>query len=413
MAQASEVIRELYRGEFAKMVAVIARRFGLAHMEIAEDIVSDTFLTAAEKWQAGIPENPAAWLYVVAKQKAIAHFRRAKIHENKIAELALSHGESTDETEPDFSAPGIRDSQLQMLFAVCTPAIQSEAQIGLALRILCGFGIDEIAEAFFSNKETINKRLFRAREKLRSENIPMALPAEHDLAARLANVLRIIYLLFSEGYYSKTENQILRRDLCFEAMRLGTMLTEYAPTDLPETNALMALMCFHASRFDARTNDSESLVLYEEQDASLWDENLIRQGMFFLNRSAAGAVLSSYHIEAGIARWHCIQNDTPEKWRSILSLYDSLLQIQYSPGAALNRIYALYKAEGAEAALRALSAAKLPENHFYHVLLAELLAGSDKAKARAHLSAAATLAKTEAEKQQITIKLGKLDAAEI
>ena len=174
MRQAAEVIRELYRAEFAKMVAVIARRFGLAHMEIAEDIVSETFLTAAEKWEAnGIPENPAAWLYVVAKQKTIAHFRRSKIHETKIAELAASHDGAGEAAEPDFSEPGIRDSQLRMLFAVCTPAIQSEAQIGLALRILCGFGIDEIAEAFFSIKRRSTNVSFAqkknyAQKKLRS-----------------------------------------------------------------------------------------------------------------------------------------------------------------------------------------------------------------------------------------------------
>ena len=196
-----------------------------------------------------------------------------------------------------------------MLFAICHPAIASEDQIGLALRILCGFGIDEIAEAFLSNKDTINKRLYRAKEKLRTENIRMELPPEHQIACRLDNVLHIIYLLFNEGYYSKTQNQILRKDLCLEAMRLCIMLTEYEPTNLPKTNALLALMCFHASRFDARQTNGSFLVLYEQQNEELWDVALIGQGMHYLNLAAEGEEISSYHLEARIAWWHCIRED--------------------------------------------------------------------------------------------------------
>lgn len=408
MVTASEVIRELYRAEFSKMVAVIARRFGLAHIEIAEDIVSETFLTAAEKWETeGIPPNPAAWLYVVAKQKTIAHFRRSKIHERKIAEIALSQTEST-EMEPDFSEPGIRDSQLGMIFAICNPVIQSEAQIGLALRILCGFGIDEIAEAFFSNKETINKRLFRAKEKLRAENIALELPPAAEITVRLESVLRVIYLLFNEGYYSRTQNVTLRRDFCYEALRLGTILCEYAATNLPQTHALMALMCFHASRFDAREGNDNTLVLYQEQDVSLWDRGLIAQGSHFLSLAATGEQLTTYHLEAGIAYWHSIKEDTPEKWRSILDHYDRLLQLQYSPGAELNRIYALSQVRGKTAALAQLESLKLPEDRFYHILVAELCENVDRPRARASLEKALKLARTEGEKNEIRKKIAGL-----
>jgi RNA polymerase sigma-70 factor (ECF subfamily) len=241
-----EELRNLFQQEFSKMVAVISKLFGLQYLGIAEDIVSETFLTAAETWGVkGFPENPTAWLYAVAKQKALYHFRRNKIYEQKVLpELVLR--QSNEMEELDFSLQNIKDSQLQMMFAVCNPAIASEAQIGLALRILCGFGIDEIAEAFFSSKDTINKRLFRAKEKLRTENVKMELPPEPEITNRLDNVLHIIYLLFSEGYYSKTQNEILRKEFCFEAMRLALMLTGYEKTNTPKTNALIALMCFHA-----------------------------------------------------------------------------------------------------------------------------------------------------------------------
>ncbi len=237
-------LKHLFQKEFSRMVAVISRRFGLTHIEAAEDIVSETFLQAAENWgMKGMPPNPTAWLYAVAKQKALEQFRRQKIFENTVLP-ELQSREALEDDQLNFSEEHIRDSQLQMMFAVCTPAIASEAQIALALRILCGFGIDEIAEAFFTSKETINKRLHRAKEKLRAEQVPMELPPEEEIDARLDTVLHIIYLLFSEGYYSKTQDQILRKDLCAEALRLGVMLTEYERTDLPKTNALVALMCF-------------------------------------------------------------------------------------------------------------------------------------------------------------------------
>src|SRR6266498_2534079 len=283
MGNEYESLKHLFQQEFSKMVAVISKLFGLQHIEIAEDIVSETFLQATETWGIkGIPQNPTAWLYAVAKQKTLYHFRRNKILDKKIIpELKITQQITNQIEEPDFSMDNIKDSELQMMFAVCNPSIASEAQIALALRILCGFGIDEIAEAFLSNKETINKRLFRAKEKLRTEKVKMELPSENEIANRLDNVLHIIYLLFNEGYYSKTQNEILRKNLCLEALRLCVMLTEYERTNLPKTNALVALMCFHASRFSARETNENSSVLYEEQNEELWDTALIKQGMHF------------------------------------------------------------------------------------------------------------------------------------
>jgi RNA polymerase sigma factor (sigma-70 family) len=411
MEQHQAALKHLFKQEFTKMVAVISKLYGLQYIEIAEDIVTETFLLATETWEhKGIPLNPAAWLYTVAKQKTLQYFRRNKIYAEKVMpQLSLQQQEYEEMAELNFSPQNIKDSQLQMLFAICTPAIASEAQIGLALRILCGFGIDEIAEAFLSNKETINKRLFRAKDKLRNEKIQLELPPEREIPPRLDNVLHIIYLLFSEGYYSKTQNEILRKDLCIEALRLGLMLADYAKTNLPKTNALIALMCFHASRFNARQIGQEAPVLYEQQDVTLWDQALINQGIHFLNLSAQGNEVTSYHVEARIAYWHSQKEDTHEKWESILQLYNQLLLINYSPIVALNRTYALYKANGRHVALIELEKLKLEHNHFYYLLLGELYKTIDHAKAKGNYENAKALAKTQTEKQGIHEKIDQLD----
>ncbi|NML21254.1 RNA polymerase subunit sigma [Pseudoflavitalea sp. G-6-1-2] len=410
MIPENERLKQLFQHEFAKMVAVISKLYGLEHIETAEDIVSETFLTASESWgMKGVPENPTAWLYAVAKQKTLYHFRRQKIYDSKVLPAIKSGETEAIMEEPDFSPQHIRDSQLQMLFAICNPAIAGEAQVGLALRILCGFGIDEIAEAFMSNKETINKRLFRAKEKLREEKISLEFPPEAVLPERLRNVLHIIYLLFNEGYYSKTQDVILQKELCVEALKLGLLLTEYDKTNLPETNALIALMCFHASRFDARQNENENLVLYDQQDESLWDANLIHQGIHYLQIAATGQYLSSYHIEARIASLHCIKSDTKEKWQEILQLYDQLLSINFSSSVALNRLYALYKVSGASAALQPALELNLSRNHFYWILLGELYTQLDATRAAESFENALALAKTVTEQQGIREKIRRLE----
>jgi RNA polymerase sigma-70 factor (ECF subfamily) len=403
-------LADLFQREFAKMVAVISRTFGLQHIQLAEDLVSETFLQAAETWSVrGIPINPTAWLYTVAKQKTLYHLRRNKLYKSKVMQAIPDVQELHEEfQEPNFSTQNIKDSQLAMIFAICTPAIASEAQIGLALRILCGFGIDEIAEAFFTNKETINKRLYRAKEKLRSEKVTMELPAEEEISGRLNNVLRVIYLLFNEGYYSKTHNEILRKDLCWEGLRLGLLLTDYEKVNLPKTKALVALMCFHASRFGARQTIEDFFVPYDEQNEKLWDSQLINQGIYFLNSAAQGDEMSTYHIEAQIAYWHCIKTDTMEKWEAILRLYDQLILVNYSPSVALNRIFALYKTKGWEIALMEAEKLKMENNHFYFILLGELYKNADLEKASRSLRQAHTQAKTETEKKEILKKIEEL-----
>lgn len=410
-----ELIPHLFRTEYRKIVSVLCKRFGFDQIEIAEDIASDTFLTASQTWGLkGIPQNPTAWLYNVARNKAASHLRRDYLFEKKIARELKNNAADIQDTpfgdihEIDLSPQNINDSQLQMMFAICHPSISPEAQIGLSLRILCGFGIEEIANAFLISKVIVNKRLFRAKEKLREEKIKIELPGPPEIDERLAPVLTTIYLLFNEGYYSVSQNKTLRKDLCLEAMRLCTMLIENNATDKPPVNALLALMCFHASRFEARMDKNGELILYEEQDTSLWNPDLISKGGYFLSHSATGNTISKYHLEAGIAYWNTQKDDTKEKWENILQLYNQLLQIEYSPIAALNRTYALSKTTGKKEAITEAEKLNLSDNHFYFALLGELYTDLDNQKAKQHLRQAIMLAKTQVDRQAIQKKIDRL-----
>jgi len=407
--ESTEIIPQLFRTEYRKIVAVLCKHFGFDQIEIAEDIASDAFLTAAETWgQKGLPPNPAAWLYTVAGNRAKNWLKRGQLFNTKLAPQLRRQSEATEDPDIGFSPENINDSQLRMMFAISHPAIPPEAQIGLSLRILCGFGIDEIAEAFLTNKEVINKRLFRAKEKIREAGITLDLPGPADIDARLSSVLTTIYLLFNEGYYSASDNRSLRKDLCFEAIRLGQMLIENQPTNTPESNALLALMCFHASRLDARLDSNGEPILYEEQDTRLWNSDLISKGGYFLNLAASGDRLSKYHLEAGIAYWNTQKEDTEQKWQSILQLYNLLLQLDYSPMAALNRTYALSKVKGKTAAIREAERLDLKNHRFYYTLLGDLYTGVDDDKARSHLDLALGLARTPAERAALQKKINEL-----
>ncbi|WP_147204729.1 RNA polymerase sigma factor [Segetibacter aerophilus] len=405
----NELIPHLFRTEYRKITAVLCKLFGIDHIEVAEDLASETFLLAVETWSyKGLPENPTAWLYYVAKNKAKNHLNRDSIFTSKITtDLKLS-SQGFEEIEIDLSEKNITDSQLQMLFALCHPSIPTEAQIGLALRILCGFGIDEIADAFLTNKETVNKRLFRAKEKLRQEKVKIEFPRRAEIDKRLDVVLLTLYLLFSEGYYSESEDKVLRKDLCFEAMRITHLLTENEQTNQPKVNALLALMCFHASRFDARKDESGEIILYQDQDETLWNQELVQKGVCFFKEASRGDKLSKYHLEAGIAYWHTIKTDTKEKWENILQLYNRLLQLQYSPIAALNRTYALSKANGITEAITEAEKLNLTGNLFYFALLGELYKSVDKQKAKAHFEQAYSLAKTKTDRQVIRKQIENL-----
>ncbi|MCH6236678.1 RNA polymerase sigma factor [Cognataquiflexum rubidum] len=407
--QSQDLIPHLFRTEYSKLVAVLSKFFGLDHIEVAEDIVSETFLAAMETWPyQGIPDLPTAWLYRVAKNKTLNHLKKHQHFNKKISDGFKKSNTWIEELVVDLSEQNIRDSQLQMLFAICHPSISTESQISLALRVLCGFGIDEIADAFLTNKETINKRLFRAKEKLRTEKIQLILPSDEEIKNRMEAVLKTIYLLFNEGYYSERSETLIRKELCLEAMRLNFLLLENPLTNQHLTNALMALMCFQASRLEARVGGSGEIVLYQDQDASLWNNELISRGNYYLTKAAAWPVISVYFLEASIAYWHTIQEDSGEKWENILHLYNQLLAIAYSPIAALNRTYALAKVRGKETAIQEAEKLGLSNNHFYHMLLAELYRDQNPAKVKSHLQKALELCKTDSEKKLIEKKLSKV-----
>lgn len=406
----TELIPGLFRAEYRKIVSVLCRYFGSGGIGTAEDIASDTFLTAAQTWGVeGIPANPVAWLYAVAKNKAKNHLQRKRVFENKVSPEIKDVMEGEDEPLIDLSPASINDSQLKMMFAICQPCISREAQVALSLRILCGFGIDEIAAAFLANRETINKRLSRAKQKLREERITIDLPPPADILVRLEAVLTTIYLLFNEGYYAAGNNIPLRKELCFEAIRLCTLLVENPFTNKPSVNALLALMCFHASRFNARIGSNGELVLYDEQDVSRWNSDFISKGGYFLQCAAGGDTLSRYHLEAAIAWWHTRENGTPGKWEHILQLYNQLLQLEYSPIAALNRTYALSKANGKEEAIAEAEKLELTGHALYHSLLGELYAGIDNEKAMAALRTAFQLSASEADRAIISHRMQLLE----
>lgn len=405
-----ELIPNLFRTEYQKIVSVLCSLFGIQHIEIAEDIVSDTFLTASETWAIkGIPENPSAWLYTVAKNKTKNYLKRNNVFETKIVtEIKHNTPLNNPEIDIDLSDQNIADSQLAMIFTVCNPCNSEEAQIALALNLLCGFGIGEISDAFLSNKEVIYKRINRAKEKLKEENIKIQNPSNSEIKDRIQTVLKTIYLLYSEGYYSISQNTTLRKDLCTEAMRLTYLLIQNESTNLPQTNALMALMCFHSSRFDARTGLKGEIILYEDQDQSLWNQELINKGTYFLSQSSTGNSLSKYHLEAGIAYWHTIKKETIEKWENILELYNNLIILEYSPIAALNRTYALSKVKGKEEAIKEAEKLNLTDNHFYYSLLGNLYSKVDTKKALQHFETAFGLAKTASDKNIISKNIEQL-----
>ena len=402
----TELIPHLFRTEYRKIVSVLSKLFGIDHIEIAEDIVSDSFLLASELWGLkGLPENPTAWLYTVAKNKTRDYLKRNALFAGTISKELRYSAECAGEIDIDLSIKNIQDSELAMIFVVCHPCNPQEAQIGLALNILCGFSPDEIARAFLTDREVIYKRLQRARKKLRTENIKIVPPVPSEMNNRLPVVLMTLYLLYNEGYYSAGRDMVIRRDLCYEAMRLASLLLESAETNTPAVNALLALMCFQSSRFDARHDSDGQTILYPDQDTTLWDQELIRKGEYFLNQAFRGHQISKYHLEAGIAYWHTKKEDRQEKWEGILQLYNQLLLIEYSPIAALNRTYALAKANGKSEAIVEAEKINLTGNHLYHSLLGELYTGIDNVKALTHWKKALQLAKSTTDKTHISNKI--------
>src|SRR5690606_36294486 len=402
-----ELLPHLFRQEYAKMTAVLCRHFGLKHIEIAEDIASDTFLRASEHWAVnGVPDNPTAWLYAVAGNKIKDYFKRKSVFENKIKNAVLPNGIEIEKFF-EFNNQIIADSQLSMIFSVCNPANSTESQICLALQILCGFSVEEIANAFLTNRETVKKRLHRAKTNLRNDNFQISDLTETEIKIRLNTILKTLYLLFNEGYFSKTNNQLIRKGLCSEAVRLTLVLTENQLTNTPQVNALLALMCFQSSRLDARTGVNGEAILFDKQDKSLWDKSLIDRGNYYLINACNGEEISKYHLEAGIAYWHTTPTDN-NKWEHILQLYNRLVIIEYAPVTALNRAFAFSKVYGNEMAIKEVEKLNLSESNYYHELLGCLYSNIDVNTSIQHYTKAIDLTKSKIEQETLKQEIHRL-----
>ena len=405
----------LFRSEAGKMVSVLTRIFGLSHIEIAEDIVQDTFLKALDEWSYNdVPQNPQAWLYKVAKNKTIDYLRHQKHvqdYESDVSHLLKSEWTLSSSVNSMFLDNEIQDSQLRMIFASCHPSLPVESQIALTLKTLCGFSIKEISRALLTTEANVNKRLFRAKQKLREEHLKFEIPMGGELSNRLDSVYRVIYLIFNEGYLSTESEKIIRKDLCAEALRLCQLLSEHKIGDKPKTYALFSLMCFHCSRLDARIDDKGYIILLKEQDRKLWNKALIAKGFEYLSKSSSGNELTEYHLEAGIASYHSSAASFGETdWESIMKLYEILEKINPSPVTLLNKAIVLSQINGSKAALEeVLKIKNLEKYYLYHSTLAELYKEQNQNdKAIKHLEQALSLTNSDAEKSLIKKRLAGL-----
>lgn len=390
--------------------------FGTHHLELAEDVVQDTLLAALSIWNyKGIPQNPAAWLYTVAKNKALNIIRREKYQRKFTARAAgLLQSERTSLPAPEncFAEKEIADDQLRMMFTCCHPAISPDAQIALILKTLCGFSIPEIARAFLCTEDTMTKRLVRARQKIRETEIPFEMPEGTDLRPRTEAVLQAIYLLFNEGYSASTGHDLIRYELCEEAIRLAEMMAVHpALADKADIHALLALMLFNASRFYSRLDPEGNILPMSGQDRSKWNGELIRKGFFYIGKSPPPGKISTYHVLAAISAQHCVSPDfASTDWPCILFLYDSLLEIDPSPVVRLNRTIALARVKGPLAALDELEKIKqddaLQTYYLFHAAEGEFYMEMHRFEEAARcIRSAIDLAPLKAEKHLLEKKL--------
>ena len=373
-----QLVDHLFRHESGKMIAVLSRLLGLQNIEIAQDIVQDTLLQAMSTWgYKSVPDNPSAWLYRVAKNKAIDFLRREKKFKEvspQYSYLLQSEYTLASTVNNLFLENEIQDSQLRMMFACCHPSIQEESQIALTLKTLCGLSVNEISKAFLTTEETIAKRIYRAKEKIKAEKIELEVPQNDELSTRVDTVLKSLYLLFNEGYKSSNPDKLIREDLCEEAMRLCFLLTQHSLTALPRTKALLALMCFQASRFDSRLDDKNNIILLKHQDRSKWNRSLMNKGFELMEESTEPFEVSSYHLEAAIASQHAAARSFEQtNWKSIYHLYEMLYQLQPNPIVAMNKAIASSYAISKQNALKELQQIKgLEDHHLYYVSIGEM-----------------------------------------
>jgi len=414
--QGQQLVDHLFRHEAGKMIAVLTRIFGVHNFEVVEDVVQETFLKALQAWKVNLPDNPSAWLMQSAKNKAIDIIcRRQKLSflSDELAEQL--HDDVAHHIEPFFLDTEIADSQLRMIFTCCHPVLTYEDQVALTLKTVSGFGVPEIARALLSGESAISKRLYRSRELIKTEQVEFAIPSGHALKERLEPVYTVLYLLFNEGYNSSKADELIRYDLCEEAMRLCKLLSEHRVGKVPATFALLSLMCFQASRFNSRMDDGNNIILLEHQDRAVWDKELIQVGMYYLNLSSSGSYLSVYHIESAIAAEHCLAPSFGEtNWKRLLSLYDLLLKEKPGPAVQLNRAVILAQLYDVPSAIDAVldipGIIELRErHHIYSAVLGHLYAkAGNEPEARRHLQKALQLTTSLAEIKLLNEKLGSI-----
>jgi RNA polymerase sigma-70 factor (ECF subfamily) len=388
------LVEHFFRNEAGRLVAVLTRLFGWRHFDVVEDMVQETLLEALQSWGVrGLPDDPPAWVHQVARNKILDALRRGRTGERALRRWAADRPAADVGLDDFFVDSAIEDSQLRMVFTCCHPRLARADQVALTLKALCGFAHSEIARALLVSTETIKKRLQRATSRLAEEGVALDTPRDDELGARLDGVHHVLYLLFNEGYCASHGDRAIRDDLCEEAARLCHLLvgSRFAT---PATHALMALMLFHAARLDTRVDHRGFFLLLDEQDRSQWDRPLIRRGNEFLDQSAEGRVVSTFHLEAGIAALHCAADSyATTDWPAILRLYDALLAIHASPVYVLNRAIVVAEIDGPAAGLRAVAAAAHdPALRFYPFLDATLgelhRRAGDLDQARAHFEAA-------------------------
>jgi RNA polymerase sigma-70 factor (ECF subfamily) len=367
------LVEHWFRHESGRLVASLGRRLGAEHLDLAEEAVQDALVLALRQWPFnGVPANPAAWLVRVAQHRALDRLRRRATFDRARQDLAILAPRVAAAPEPDE----LLDDQLAMIFACCHPALLEEGRVALTLKVVCGFSTAEIARAFLGNEATIAQRLVRAKRLLRESGAAIVIPPTSEIADRLDSVLQVLYLLFNEGYAAHQGDDLVRHDLCAEALRLGWLLTDRPDTAQPKTHALVALLSFQASRLPARVDGAGELLRLADQDRTLWDRRFVFAGLRHLNEAAAGDEMTPYHIEAGIAALHAqAESDAATDWTQILSLYDGLMQIRPSPVVALNRAVAVGRVDGAENGLAALADLDCELKNYYllHAVRADLL----------------------------------------
>jgi RNA polymerase sigma factor (sigma-70 family) len=408
----NELANHLFRHESGKMIAVLSRLLGFQNLETAQDIVQDTLLQAISSWSYGkIPDNPEAWLYRVARNKAIDFIRREKKLQEinpEYAYLLQSEYTLTPTVANLFLDNEIQDSQLRMIFACCHPSIHPDSQIALTLKTLCGLSAAEIAKAFLTSEDTISKRIYRAKEKIRLEKIDLAVPTGAELSIRADAVLKTLYLLFNEGYNSSHPDFLIREDLCEEAMRLCQLLIQFSPTSFPRSKALLSLMCFQSSRLKTRQDGQGNIILLKHQDRRLWHTGLLAKGFELLEAAAEPFEISTYHFEAAIAAQHAAAPSFEQTdWKTIHHLYEQLYRLQPNPVVALNKAIASAYAVSREQALEELHQIKgLEKHHLYFATIGEMhWELGEKSTAKKYFEIAFGLTTSQTEQQFLQQKI--------